>query len=261
MISVDRRVFRAPHYLYEDAARRIVRGGDIGLLAEHWLVLCGVGGSYAGEEAERLGCSDVSGTCSSSYLCGGPRTGFTMLVIPGGGYHAEELMALASARSVKEVVVLGCCLGMRGDVVLGDVIVSAAALRDEEITAHYVPKEYPAAAHPLLVARLHEALSSAGLSPRVGLTATTLSPYSLDPEKAREMGEKRILCVDTHTSIFYVFASLLGMRAASILVVNGNLAEPISPGPVTEHLIESRFRAIVRVVAELMAERSRVGGW
>ncbi|NPA04467.1 MAG: nucleoside phosphorylase [Crenarchaeota archaeon] len=258
MLSVDRRVFRAPHYLYEEAARRIVRGGDTGLLAEKWLVLCGVGGgSPGGILAARLGCSDVSGDGGGGYscfLCGGPRTGFSIISIPGGGPHVEELLAVASARNVRMLVLVGYCLGLRGDIVLGDVVVSSAALRGEDITGHYAPKGYPAAADPLLASRLYHALASAGLNPRIGVTATILSPYSIDPCTARLLGEKKLLCTDTHTSIAYVLASLLGIPAASILVVNGNLAEPITPGPVTEQLIEKRLEDTLTTLVEMLRE-------
>ncbi len=92
----------------------------------------------------------------------------------------HELIACGARRLLR----VGSCGSMTERVRPGQVVLAAGAVRDERTTRDYVPAEYPAVAHPEVLAALTEGARRAGLA---GETFRGLC-HSKDSLFAREFG-------------------------------------------------------------------------
>jgi uridine phosphorylase len=72
----------------------------------------------------------------------------------------HELLACGARRLLR----VGSCGAITERIRPGQVVVAVAAVRDEAATGHYVPPEYPAVAHPDVVAAMAEGARRAGLA-------------------------------------------------------------------------------------------------
>jgi uridine phosphorylase len=72
----------------------------------------------------------------------------------------HELLACGARRLLR----VGSCGSMSERIRPGQVVLAVAAVRDEAATGHYAPPEYPAVAHPDVLAALSEGARRAGLA-------------------------------------------------------------------------------------------------
>lgn len=145
---------------------------------------------------------------------------------------AVEELARAGAHTFIRV---GSTGSIHPDINVGDLVISAAALRLEGASLDYAPPEYPAFANYEVLLALIEAAEMLGVKYHVGVTATTDSFYlgqgregyhgyawsrsnSLIPD-LRAMG---VLNFDMETSAILAISSIYGLRAGSICAVFAN---------------------------------------
>ncbi|MCL2125995.1 MAG: uridine phosphorylase [Oscillospiraceae bacterium] len=86
----------------------------------------------------------------------------------GGASAAIAIEELIKC-GVHTFVRIGTCGGMQPDVLPGDIIIAAAAIRAEGTSAEYLPGGYPACADFEVVSALREAAVKAGLRHHVGV--------------------------------------------------------------------------------------------
>jgi uridine phosphorylase len=126
---------------------------------------------------------------------------------------------------------------------IGDIVIAAAAVRDDGTSAEYVKQTYPAFADYQVIAALVQSAHMNGYPYHVGITRSNDSSqvgqgrpvleYWQDGHKQipgywRMAGIKNF---ERETSIIYVMCSLLGKRAASVnAVVNSMATGEIQPG-------------------------------
>jgi len=142
---------------------------------------------------------------------------------------AVEELARAGAHTFIRV---GSTGAIQPEIRLGDLIISAAAVRLEGVTREYAPPEYPAYADLEVLLALIEAADSLGIRYHVGVTATTGSFYlgqgrpgyrgyswKYSEKFLEDLRSMRVLNLEMETSAIFTLASLYGLRAGSVCAV------------------------------------------
>jgi uridine phosphorylase len=149
---------------------------------------------------------------------------------PSAAIAIEELAQLGAHTFIR----IGTCGAIQPDVHVGDLVVAAAAIRDEGTTRQYAPIEYPAVSSPAVVAALQDAAAAAGATTHTGVVQTTDTFYGQhEPDRmptAAALTERfeawrrlGALCSEMETATVLVLAGgVLGRRAGSVLAVAGN---------------------------------------
>jgi len=194
------------------------------------------------EDAEPIGRTGMFSSWTGSYR------GAVITVVSGGSGSPEaelimhELLANTSARTFLRV---GGSGGMHPKVRPGDLVIARGVVRDEGMTAAYVPPSWPAAADPVLVLALARAAHDAGVPYHVGLTRSTDSDIVaggrpgvggyLQPRHTTVVDEwtrAGVLNGDRESAAIVTLAGLFGRRGGSLCSVADNIStgEAFVPG-------------------------------
>jgi uridine phosphorylase len=140
----------------------------------------------------------------------------------GAGVCFEELVRAGA----KVVIRAGTCGSLSNSISDGELLIATGAVRDEGLTGRLVPLSYPAIAHHEVVGALVLATDRAGQRAHQGLFLTSDLFY---PSEA--MGQdfgvwqrSGVIGVEMELATLFVIASLHGIRAGGIAVVDGNPA-------------------------------------
>jgi len=145
---------------------------------------------------------------------------------------ALEELARAGAHTFIRV---GSTGSIHPEVDLGDLVISAAAVRLEGASLDYARPEYPAFASYEVVLALIEAAEILNVKYHVGVTATTDSFYlgqgragyrgyswSYSREIIRDLRAMGVINFDMETSAILTISSIYGLRAGSVCAVFAN---------------------------------------
>ena len=172
----------------------------------------------------------------------------------GAGVCFEELIRAGA----KVVIRAGTCGSLCDSISDGDMIVVTGAVRDEGLTPRLVPLSYPALAHYDLVATLLEVAHGTGQNVHHGLM---LSSDLFYPSQA--LGQdfslwqrSRVIGVEMELAALFVLASLHGIRAGGIAVVDGNptrAAQDMSEYDPYRRVVRDATDVMIRVALEALA--------
>ena len=148
---------------------------------------------------------------------------------PSAAIAVEELYACGADTFVR----VGTAGGMQQDVLVGDLVVAEAAVRDEGTSAQYVPLGFPAVADPDVTLALREGARGLGLRHHVGVVHSKDSFYGQrEPERmplADELAARwrawiraGVLCSEMEAAAIYVVARSLRARAGGLMLIAGN---------------------------------------
>lgn len=180
--------------------------------------------SYLPALAERFGGVEVELDETTDRLV--YRLGELTLVYSGmGSPAAANALEMIAANGGRRVVVFGACGGIDPKVAVGDLIVVSGAIRGEGTSRYYAPPEYPAAFHPLLTARLHEAASRAGVGCHLGTVYTTDAGYRQGPEIYQAYAGLAI-GVESEGAAAAVVGARLGLEMGGLLFCSDNVTLP-----------------------------------
>ena len=158
-----------------------------------------------------------------------------------GASTVVESLARLGARTLIRV---GACTSLQPDLLIGQAVIATGAVRLDAVGRGYVRSEYPAGASIEVLIALLEAAAAAGLPSRYGIVASTDSWYAgqgfagyggyQSPTTRTLIPDLRtahVLSVDQVTSALLTVASVYGLRAGSICVVqseqdSGRFIEP-----------------------------------
>jgi len=143
----------------------------------------------------------------------------------------EELARAGSDTFIR----VGSTGAIQPEIKLGDLVISAAAMRLEGASEDYAPPGYPAYANYEVLLALIEAAEALGARYHVGVTATTdtfylgqgrrgLKGYEWSRSRSLldDLRSMKVLNLEMETSAIYVLASLYGLRAGSVCTVFAN---------------------------------------
>lgn len=160
------------------------------------------------------------------------------LVTSGSGAPEVELalMDLFNYTDASTVLRIGGCGGWSEKVRVGDLVISAGAVRDDGMSKAHVRPEYPAVADHSLVGFLAEAAKAIDAPFHIGITRSGDSEYTgwgrpgpdgyLQDDHAQIIDYWRragILNTDRETSAILTLARLYGRRGGSVCSVGDNV--------------------------------------
>jgi len=148
---------------------------------------------------------------------------------PSAAIAVEELYSCGADTFVR----VGTAGGMQQDVLVGDLVIAEAAVRDEGTSAQYVPLAFPAVADPDVTAAFREGARALGLRHHVGVVHSKDSFYGQrEADRMPVAGELAarwsawiragVLCSEMEAAAIFVVARVLRARAGGIMLVAGN---------------------------------------
>lgn len=154
---------------------------------------------------------------------------------PSTAIAVEELIAVG-ADTFLRVGTAGMVQDYFG---LNDCVIGTAAVRDEGTTRQYIPLQYPAVAHPDVVAALTRAAGKCGKRAHVGIVQSKDAFYGeTEPETIpnefmltdqwRAWKRGNVLASEMEAAALFVVSSIRGARAGCILNNRGDMNETIA---------------------------------
>ena len=150
---------------------------------------------------------------------------------PSAAIAVEELAEVGADTFLR----VGSCGGLQPELDVGDLVITAGAVRVEGTSDAYVRESYPASASPEVVSALVAAAEQLGYDYHVGVTASTDSFYAgqgregfggyESPEGEQLMRELRaanVLNVEMEASAVCTLANVYGLRAGAVCTVFAN---------------------------------------
>ncbi|MDD9380296.1 nucleoside phosphorylase [Streptomyces sp. ZAF1911] len=141
---------------------------------------------------------------------------------PGAVLLFQEL----ADAGVRTLVRFGTAGAIRPGIADGDLVIAEAAVRDDGVTSQLLPPEYPAVSAPEAVLALERAAREAGVPHHRGIvwTRAAFQP-GLIPFTAYE--KAGVAAIEMELSALLVTASLRGLTAGGVLVVDGANADDL----------------------------------
>jgi uridine phosphorylase len=155
----------------------------------------------------------------------------------GIGAPASAIAIVEAANCVTPVtfIRLGTCGALQANITVGDLVITAAARRDENTTLAYAPADFVPQAAPAIVAALTEAAGNLKAPYHVGLTCTTADFYAgqgrevpgfptLDPHKVARLSQAGVLNLEMEMSAYLTLAAVatVPIRAGGVCLVLNN---------------------------------------
>ncbi len=191
----------------------------------------------------------------------------------------HELLASGARRLLR----VGSCGSMTDRIRPGQVVLALGAVRDEAATGHYAPPEYPAVAHPDVLAAMSEGARRAGLAAETfrGLCHSKASLFARDfghgpaGERNRryreELARAGVVASEMEASTLFVLAATSGpwcgpldgnwreeCQAGAVLAVFGTDRSDMKLDPELPRLAEQRAISIATQGTRVWARRDRL---
>ena len=251
--------FTSSPYWFRVIASGLVRGGDLSILSDAWVVGLGTGFkaipkvlSGSGDVEEVTGGAHVFRTYNASWS----DKHVTAVVSAGGAGYAEAVVAMASERGVKALVGVELCGALSSELRVGDVVTPTGSVREDCLTSKYVPPEYPAVPDYTLLKELEEGLRRYGLNPIPGVIVTTASTFTESREWAESHGRRGAICVECEASVIFTLTHLCRIPSAIALVVSDSVVkeeEAFTGGEAQPRMRES-LELVVRAALDTVAK-------
>lgn len=169
-----------------------------------------------------------------------------------GGPGAVLLFQELADAGVRTLIRFGTAGAIRPGIADGDLVIAEAAVRDDGVTRQLLPPEYPAVSAPEAVLALQRAAREAGVPHHRGIvwTRAAFQPGLLPFPAYEKAG---VAAIEMELSALLVTASLRGLTAGGVLVVDGANADDLVDEEATGGYDPHR-----RVVADGVARGSAV---
>jgi uridine phosphorylase len=189
----------------------------------------------------------------------------------GMGAPATAIAIVEAAQCVTAAtfIRLGSTGALQPHIKVGDLVITAASLRDEKTTAAYAPPEFRPQAHPQVLAALTAAAVEMKVPYHVGLTCTTADFYAgqgrvvpgfptLEPDKVARLQQQGVLNLEMEMSVYLTLAAVssLPLRAGGACAVFNNRTTGGTFGSMQElrqaehRLIAAGLRAVELLAGE-----------
>ncbi|MBO8163487.1 MAG: nucleoside phosphorylase [Brevibacillus sp.] len=169
---------------------------------------------------------------------------------PGAAVCFEELIRAG----VTTLIRVGTAGSLISDLPPGSLAISTAAVREEGLTRQYVPHGFPAVADSTVVEALYNSAREQEGIVKKGITLTLDAFFRGVVELPHKTYQRAgVIAVEMETAALFVIASLRGVRAGSILAIDGyadvDLAQEYNPH--TDEVAKAVEREI-RIALEAM---------
>jgi uridine phosphorylase len=171
---------------------------------------------------------------------------------------------------------LGTSGALQEHIRVGDLVISAAALRDDHTTDYYAPPGPAVPAHPQVLAALTQAARELQIPHHVGLTCTTADFYAgqgravpgfpcREPDKVARLQRQGVFNLEMEMAAYFTLAavSTLELRAGGACAVLANrvLEHRIFGARRLRLLAEGRLLDLGLRALELLYRHDRECGW
>lgn len=201
--------------------------------------LCAYGSSPAEELAARLDDAEVVGRSGMFTTCSGTYRGAEITVVESGSGGPEVELALVELMQntrADTFLRVGGSGGMNAAVAPGDVVIATGVVRDEGLTASYIPASFPAVCAPDMVLALAQGAADLAVPVQLGLTRSTDSDFVGGGRPAARRyfqpahldivetwSRAGVLNGDRESAAIVTLAALYGCRGGSICSVADNI--------------------------------------
>lgn len=179
-----------------------------------------------------------------------------------------ELLACVDA---PDLIRVGSCGALRGEIALGDLVISTGAVRLESTTLGFVDEGYPAVAHHEVTLALITAATRLEAPFHAGITATAAGFYGWQarkvpgfpprfpdlPERLARMGVKNL---EMEASALFTLASLRGLRAGAVCAAYANREKNEFLDAKGRRVADSRTIAVALGALFVLAEMDAARG-
>ena len=185
---------------------------------------------------------------------------------------ALEDLSFAGASTVIRV---GTCGGIIPGTVPGTIVIASGCVRGEGASYELVPEDYPAVAHPYVVAALAQAAKEMGEEAVVGMYRSHDAFY-MESKAAHEGLKERmqkwidmdVKVVENESGTLFTFGHLLGMKTGTICVALGSMfdeknedGDAIYTAYQDPAYLQSRIETIAKIAVravEILDEEGRL---
>jgi len=194
-----------------------------------------------------------------------------------GGASTAILMEELAKLGAHTFIRVGNSGALASEVVLGDYVITSAAIRDEGTSRSYILSGYPAVAHPEVTMALVQSAREGGHRHHVGITWSTDGFYSrnkmLDEggkpvsmsyegysqswmnALLSDMRAARALNIEMESAVILTLANLFGLRAGCICTVSDRTPWP---GPGQDMIaLDKNIQGAIEVATQAMLRLAR----
>ncbi len=186
----------------------------------------------------------------------------------GIGAAASAIAVVEASQCVAPAtfIRLGSTGALQDGINLGDLVITEAALRDEDTTRHYAQAELEARAHPAVLAALRQATAALKVPCHVGVTCTASDFYAgqgrrapgfpiMEPGKVERLSRAGVLNLEMEMSVYLTLASVstLNLRAGGMCAVFANRIHGTFISSRLKTLAEGRLIEVGLKAVEILA--------
>lgn len=186
----------------------------------------------------------------------------TDVVVSSHGVGAPGAVLLfheLAQAGVTAFVRAGTCGALQDGIDDGDLIVATDVVREDGVTDQMVTSDYAAAADPGILDALHRAAKEIGHPVHLGtvVTSSLFFPGTIESSLPRHAADG-VIGVEMELAALLVTASLKGLRAGGVLVVDGNpLRTPPESYDPHRDVVHAGVDAAFRVALDALHEVGR----
>lgn len=155
----------------------------------------------------------------------GDYKGTTITVASHGvGASGAMLAFISLIKGGAELIIrMGTCGGLKKEVKAGSLVIATAAAKEDGVSNIYVPVSFPAVADIDVTNSLIKAAADNAMDVFKGIIVTQGAFYSgVMPTNTEQLAESGAIALEMELSALYTAASIHGVKAGSILSVDGN---------------------------------------
>lgn len=137
---------------------------------------------------------------------------------PGAGVAFKELIK----GGAEEIIRVGTAGSLSKEIEDGDIVIAAAAVRNDGLTEQLVDLSYPAVADWGLVGRLNRKAEDLEIKTTTGIVSTIAAFYpEVESLSNNYFSQAQAIAVEMEASALFVIASLNNVKAAAVLAIDG----------------------------------------
>ena len=150
-----------------------------------------------------------------------PKDGISIINFSIGSPTAALIMECLAVLEPTAVLFLGMCGGLHGSLKKGDFIIPTAAIRDEGVSHHFLPRQAPALPTFKVQKFVSEILVEKGLDYRTGVVHTTdYRFWEFNDKFKAELYHERALAIDMETATLFVVGFASKVPIGALLLVS-----------------------------------------
>ena len=149
------------------------------------------------------------------------KVGVSVVDFSIGSPTAALIIELLATIDPKAVLLLGMCGGLHRSLKVGDLILPTAAIRDEGVSHHFMPRQVPALPTFKIQKFISQIIVEKSLDYRTGVVHTTdYRFWEFDEKFKAQLYEERALAIDMETATLFIAGFASKVPIGALLLVS-----------------------------------------